>query len=123
MSAYEWRNPRGSANTALEKLSELPVYLLQRRALVTGSAKRRVWLEGEVASAVVLLRPKARTTVGGQAQGVFRVRVTSAGGSSYEAKTRQSYSGWEWDLLAEGVTVECRVADGRVLLCAPEPPA
>lgn len=121
MSAYEWRNPRGALNVWGEKISDAPVNLLRRGSLTTDSAKRLVWETGTPATALILSRPKARTATGGPAEGRFRVRVTAADGTSHETDTRQTYAGWEWDLLGEGATVECRVLGRRVLLCAPEP--
>jgi hypothetical protein len=119
-SAYEWRNSRGSVQSRLESLEEIPANLLNR-GLVTDSAKRRVYGAGEIGEAEILDRPGDRTTVGGQAQGKFRFRITLPGREPYEVRSRQSYSGWEWDLLAPGATVECRVDGKRALLCAPEP--
>jgi hypothetical protein len=125
-SSYEWRNPRGSVDRGLEKLEESPFNLLYGRGLLTDSAKRKIYEQGTVGRAEILERPGDRTTVGGQAQGVFRFIVHLPGREPYEIKSRQSYSGFEWDLLAEGTTVECRVSpanEKRVLLCAPEPDA
>ena len=123
-SSYEWRNPRGAVNRGLEKLEDTPFNLLHGRGLVTDSAKRKLYEQGIVGLAEILERPPSRTTVGGQAQGVFRFIVHLPGREPYEVESRQSYSGFEWDLLAAGTSVECRVSsrsEERVLLCAPEP--
>ena len=123
-SSYEWRNPRGSVNRGLERLEELPWNVLNGRGLITDSAKRRLYERGMIGRAEILKRPPDRTMVGGQASGVFRFLVHLPGREPYEVESRQSYSGFEWDLLAEGTSVECRVSprsEKRVLLCAPEP--
>jgi hypothetical protein len=91
---------------------------------VTDSAKRKLYERGTIGRAEILERPAKGITEGGQPQGVFRFIVHLPGREPYEVKSRQSYSGFEWDLLAEGASVECRVSPGnekRVLLCAPEP--
>lgn len=123
-SSYEWRNPRGSLERGLERLEETPWNLLAGRGLVTDSAKRKLYEQGTIGRAEILERPPGRTSVEGQADGFFRFIVHLPGREPYEVKSRQSYSGFEWDLLAEGTSVECRVSPGdekRVLLCAPEP--
>jgi hypothetical protein len=123
-SSYEWRNPRGAVNRGLERLEDTPWNLLQGRGLVTDSAKRKLYQQGAIGRAEILERPADRTMVDGQAQGVFRFIAHLPGREPYEVRSRQSYSGFEWDLLAEGTSVECRVSpenEKRVLLCAPEP--
>jgi hypothetical protein len=123
-SSYEWRTARGAVNRGLERLEDTPWNLLHGRGLVTDSAKRKLYEQGTIGRAEILERPPDRTMVGGQAEGVFRLIVHLPGREPYDVKSRQSYSGFEWDLLAEGTSVECRVSSGnekRVLLCAPEP--